>query len=62
MVSGFLTMVTLASTVVQPLSVSAAELVPEKEVPAFYEEVKDLLDADGDGNRSCNRGDYRSAC
>lgn len=46
MVSGFLAMVTLASTVIQPITVSAAQLEPKKEVPALFEEVKELLDED----------------
>lgn len=44
MVSGMLTAVTLMSTIIQPVAVSAAE--PEKTKPPLYEEVKELLDAD----------------
>lgn len=45
-VSGFLTAVTLISTVFQPVNIYAAERDAAKEKPPLYEEVKDQLDED----------------
>lgn len=45
-VSGFLTAVTLISTVFQPVNIYAAERDAAKEKPPLYEEVKDQLDVD----------------
>lgn len=45
-VSGFLTAVTLISTVFQPVNIYAAERDATKEKPPLYEEVKDQLDED----------------
>ena len=45
-VSGFLTAVTLISTVFQPVNIYAAERDAAKEKPPLYEVVKDQLDED----------------
>lgn len=43
-ISGMLTIVTVLSSVVQPMSVSATEIHPTHDIPPSYEKVKDQLD------------------